>query len=59
MNIESKVRRLALEHNLVSSFTSFLAVDSSQRTEGNVGVTVPIAVPVPDGMRYTTNISDR
>ncbi len=50
------IRRIALRHQLVSSYTSFVAVDSSMRTEGTHGVTVHQAVPVPDGVRYDTTV---
>ena len=48
--------RVALRHQLASSYTSFVAVDSSMRTEGTHGVTVHQAVPVPDGVRYDTTV---
>ncbi|MEM7165785.1 MAG: VIT domain-containing protein [Planctomycetota bacterium] len=49
------VRRLALEHNLLSAYTAFVAVDASQVTAGREGVTVGVPVPVPAGMRYETS----
>ena len=50
------IRRAALRHQLVSSYTSFVAVDSSDTTGGTYGVTVHQAVPVPDGVRYDTTV---
>ena len=50
------IRRIALRHQLVSNYTSFVAVDSSERTAGQYGVTVHQAVPVPDGVRYETTV---
>ena len=50
------IRRIALRHQLVSNYTSFVAVDSSERTAGQFGVTVHQAVPVPDGVRYETTV---
>jgi len=44
---------------LRSSFTAFVAVDASRRTEGTQGVTVPVAVPVPEGVRYDTTVNER
>jgi Ca-activated chloride channel family protein len=41
----------------MSAFTAFLAVDSSRVTEGGQGTTVPVAVPVPDGVRYDTTVA--
>ena len=50
------IRRIALRHQLVSNYTSFVAVDSSELTAGQYGVTVHQAVPVPDGVRYETTV---
>ncbi|MCA8962646.1 MAG: VWA domain-containing protein, partial [Planctomycetes bacterium] len=50
------IRNLALSYGLTSSFTAFLAVDSSRITEGNYGVVVPVAVPVPAGVKYETTV---
>ena len=54
--LRDAIRRIALRHQLVSSYTSFVAVDSSMRTAGGHGVTVHQAVPVPDGVRYETTV---
>lgn len=51
-----QVQELALEHGLLSDFTAFVAVDSSRPTEGDHGVTVPVPLPVPDGLRYDTTV---
>ncbi|MDJ0939165.1 MAG: VIT domain-containing protein [Woeseiaceae bacterium] len=48
----------ALEHELMSEFTAFVAVDASRQTEGAHGVTVQQAVPVPDGVRYETTVTE-
>lgn len=50
------ILRTALAHQLVSGYTSFVAVDSSAPTQGSHGVTVHQAVPVPDGVRYETTV---
>ena len=50
------IRNTALRYQLVSNYTSFVAVDSSQKTAGGHGVTVHQAVPVPDGVRYETTV---
>jgi len=55
-SIVAEIRDLGLTHNLVTDFTSFVAVDSSRRTEGDHGTTVPVAVPVPAGTRYETTV---
>jgi Ca-activated chloride channel homolog len=51
-----RIRQVALEYGLMSAYTAFIAVDSSQQTAGTYGVTVPVAVPVPDGVRYDTTV---
>jgi Ca-activated chloride channel family protein len=57
--IAEQIRTVALNHNLMSAFTAFVAVDASRRTEGTQGVTVPVAVPVPEGVRYSTTVDER
>jgi Ca-activated chloride channel family protein len=52
--LPDRIRQLALDHGLMSSFTAFVAVDSSRTTEGDHGVSVNVPVPVPDGVRYDT-----
>ena len=58
--LADSIRATALEHSLMSAYTSFVAVDATERTAGERGTTVPQAVPVPEGVRYdTTVIADR
>ena len=57
--LRDAITRVALRHQLASSYTSFVAVDSSRRTEGSHGVTVHQAVPVPEGIRYDTTVQKR
>ena len=57
--IPGQVKRLALDYGLMSAFTAFVAVDSLTRTEGEFGTTVPVPVPVPEGVRYETTVRDR
>ena len=54
--LRDAIRNTALEYQLVSNYTSFIAVDSSIRTAGGHGVTVHQAVPVPAGVRYDTTV---
>jgi Ca-activated chloride channel family protein len=49
----------ALEYNRMSDYTAFVAVDSSEKTAGEYGVTVIVPVPVPDGVKYETTIQER
>ncbi len=46
---EEAVTSLALRFNLMSKFTSFVAVDESSRTQDKA-TTVPVAVPLPQGV---------
>ena len=50
------IRHIALKHQLVSDYTSFVAVDTSEAADGPGAVTVHQAVPVPDGVRYETTV---
>jgi Ca-activated chloride channel family protein len=56
--LPAQIRQVALEHGLMSSFTAFVAVDSLTRTAGDHGTTVGVAVPVPDGVRYDTTVTE-
>jgi Ca-activated chloride channel family protein len=56
--LPQQIKSLAMEYGLVSPYTAFLAVDASQRTAGNVGTTVNVPVPVPDGVKYETTVGD-
>ena len=42
----------------MSAYTAFVAVDSTQTTAGDHGVTVAVPVPVPEGVRYDTTVQD-
>jgi Ca-activated chloride channel family protein len=53
------IKKVALDYSLMSPFTAFVAVDSSRRTEGTEGTTVPIAVPVPEGVKYDTTVEEK
>jgi len=55
---EREIKKTALDYSLLSQFTAFVAVDSSRRTRGAEGTTVPMAVPVPKGVKYETTVSD-
>jgi Ca-activated chloride channel family protein len=56
--LAAESRQTALDYSLMSAFTAFLAVDSSQRTAGTHGTTVAVPVPVPQGVRYDTTVSE-
>ncbi|HLU61620.1 MAG TPA: hypothetical protein VKZ99_04650, partial [Gammaproteobacteria bacterium] len=53
------IRDTALAYGLMSQYTAFVAVDASEQTAGVRGTTVHQAVPVPDGVRYDTTVSER
>jgi Ca-activated chloride channel family protein len=53
-----QIRRVALDFGLMSAYTAFVSVDSSIRTKGDSGTTVPVAVPVPEGVQYKTTVSE-
>jgi Ca-activated chloride channel homolog len=58
-DVTGEVRQIALEYGLMSSFTSFVAVDSMTRTASSFGTTVGVPVPVPEGVRYETAVQDK
>jgi len=51
-----QIKKVALDYSLMSSFTAFIAVDSTRRTAGNAGTSVPVSVPVPEGVKYETTV---
>jgi Ca-activated chloride channel homolog len=53
------IKQVALDYGLMSAFTAFVAVDSSRVTEGNEGTTVPVAVPLPDGVKYESTVPEK
>ncbi|MDX1509468.1 MAG: hypothetical protein R3358_14370, partial [Woeseiaceae bacterium] len=53
-----EIRETALRYQLMSAYTSFVAVDASRRTEGDHGITVQQPVPVPEGVRYETTVQE-
>lgn len=54
--LPGQIKRVALDYGLMSAFTAFVAVDSTRRTEGAGGTTVPVAVPAPEGVKYKTTV---
>jgi Ca-activated chloride channel family protein len=51
-----RIRTVALEHGLISSQTSFIAVDGRGRTLKGPNKTVPVPVPIPDGVDFDHSI---
>ncbi len=56
---DGQVLRTALDFGLMSSFTSFVAVDSLTRAAGPIGATVEVPVPVPEGTNFSTTVHER
>lgn len=56
--LPNEIKQVALDYSLMSPFTAFIAVDSTSRTDASEGTTVPVAVPVPDGVKYTTTVDE-
>jgi Ca-activated chloride channel family protein len=57
-DLATKIKRTALDYQLMSEYTAFVAVDSLAKTAGNFGTTVNVPVPVPDGVRYETTVTE-
>ena len=56
--LPSQIREVAFEYNLMSKYTSFVAVDSKTITAGDHGITLAVPVPMPVGVRYDTTVSE-
>jgi Ca-activated chloride channel family protein len=56
IDLPGQVRQIAMEFNLMSAYTAFVAVDSMTKTGGDHGVSVLVPVPVPEGVRYETTV---
>jgi Ca-activated chloride channel homolog len=57
--LTDQIKQVALDYGLMSPFTAFIAVDSTRRTGGSEGTTVPVAVPVPEGVNYKTTVEEQ
>lgn len=58
IDLPARIRELALEYNLMSDYTAFIAVDSRTRTSGDRGTTVAVPLPMPQGVRYDTTVEE-
>jgi Ca-activated chloride channel family protein len=56
LDLAGDIKKTALDYGLVSTYTAFVAVDSSRVTEGDHGTTVVQPVPMPDGVKYETTV---
>lgn len=57
--LPEQIKQVALDYGLMSAFTAFVAVDSTRQTPGQEGTSVPVAVPVPDGVNYDTTVKEK
>jgi Ca-activated chloride channel homolog len=57
-DLPGQIKQVALNYGLMSAYTAFIAVDSSRTTAGDHGITVPVPVPVPHGVRYDTTVQN-
>ena len=53
-----RIRDLALEYGLLCAYTAFVAIDSTSQVDGELE-TVPVAVPVPEGVDFSTTVPER
>lgn len=53
-----EIKQLALDFNLLSAFTAFVAVDSATRTVGGRATRTPVAVPVPEVVSRETTVKE-
>lgn len=58
-SLQSRGLDLALNYNLVSDWTSFVAVDASSTVEEPGTRTETVPVPVPEGVKYDTTVRGR
>jgi len=58
IDLPGQIRNLAMEYNLMSDYTAFVAVDSQTKTAGDHGTTIAVPVPVPEGVRYETTVQE-
>ncbi len=54
-SIKDQIKSTALQHHLVSQFTSFVAVDRSRRTSIETLATIDIPVATPEGLSIKPN----
>jgi len=55
--LPTQIKQIALDFNLMSAYTAFVAVDSLSRTGNSPATTVQQAVPVTEGVKYENTVS--
>lgn len=53
------IKQVALDHDLMSAFTAFVAVDASRKTAGESAGTVPVPVPTPEGVSFNKAVQEK
>jgi len=48
--VAASIKKVALDYNLLSAYTAFVAVDAARTTFGDRVVVTPVAVPLPVGV---------
>jgi Ca-activated chloride channel family protein len=56
---QAQIKDVALRHGLASPFTAFIAVDAASQTGPGAATVVPVAVPVPAGVKYERTVAPR
>lgn len=51
-NLEKQIKQAALDHNLMSAYTAFVAADASHKTTGKEAREITQAIPTPDGVSH-------
>lgn len=55
-DLKKQIEKTALDYQLMSPYTAFLALDASRKTEEATATVVPVAVPAPEGVKYETTV---
>ncbi len=56
--LKGKIIDTSLTYHLLCEYTAFVAVDELEKTAGEEGVSVAVPVPVPEGVRYDTTVTE-
>ncbi len=56
--VAGQVRQTALDYQLLSPYTAFIAMDAARQTKGASATIIPVAVPVPEGVKYETTVNE-
>ncbi len=56
--LKDELIRFSTENRVLCQHTAFLAVDGSRRTKGQHGISVKVPVPMPEGVKYETTVTE-